>query len=111
MNVVEELENVLAEEQQILLTGDYGQLQGLLDRKSKLAETLAAGPPDLSKDDYEKLSARANHNEALLNSARRGIQAALSQLKEISSGQNQSTYTRAGERTPLSRPVSVTQKY
>lgn len=111
MNVVEELENVLAEEQQILLTGDYASLQGLLDRKSKLAETLAAGGPELSQDVYEKLSGRAKHNEALLNSARRGIQAALSQLREISSGAHQSTYTRGGERTPMSRPVSVTQKY
>lgn len=111
MNVVEELESVLAEEQEILLTGDYASLPGLLDRKSKLAETLAAGGPELSRETYEKLSSRAKHNEALLNSARRGIQAALSQLKEISSGANQSTYTSEGERTPMSRPVSVTQKY
>ena len=58
MNVVEELENVLAEEQELLLTGEYTGLQALLERKSKLAETLAARiSRDLSKDDYQKLAA------------------------------------------------------
>ena len=111
MNVVEELESVLAEEQRVLLTGDYGQLSDLLNRKAALADRLASGSPEMGTEAYEKLSAQATHNEALLHSAQRGIQAALSQLKAISSGEHQSTYTRAGERKPLSRPVSVTQKY
>ncbi len=111
MNVVEELENVLAEEQRMLLTGEYTGLQALLERKSKLAETLAAGKPELTQDEYQRLAANARHNETLLNSAQRGIQAALSQLKEIKSGEHQSTYTSTGERTPLSRPASIIQKY
>ena len=79
--------------------------------KAALADRLASGSPEMGTEAYEKLSAQATHNEALLHSAQRGIQAALSQLKAISSGEHQSTYTRAGERKPLSRPVSVTQKY
>ena len=111
MNIVEELESVLAEEQEMLLSGDYKQLEHLLERKSKLAATLAEDAPDLAKDVYERLSKRAEHNETLLNSARRGIQAAMSQIKDISTGKNHSTYTSEGERTPLARPVSMTQKY
>ncbi len=111
MNVVEELENVLAEEQEVLLSGDYQQLECLLTRKSKLAETLADSSPQLSKEVFERLANRAAHHEALLNSARRGIQAALSQIKEISTGKSHSTYTSEGERTPLAKPVSVIQKY
>lgn len=111
MNVVEELESVLAEEQDVLLTGDYSRLSDLLARKTELTDRLASKTPELPSDVYEKLSAQATHNEALLNSARRGIKAALSQLKSVASGETQSTYTRAGERMPLSRPVSITQKY
>lgn len=111
MNIVEELESVLAEEQQLLLSGDYQQLESLIERKSKLTDTLAENAPELSKETCERLSKHALHNEALLNSARRGIQAAMSQIKDVSTGKNHSTYSSDGERTPLSRPVSVTQKY
>ncbi|MCV6591648.1 MAG: hypothetical protein OIF48_01750 [Silicimonas sp.] len=111
MNVVKELELVLDTEQELLLKGDYTRLQELLDRKAKLADLLAAQPPDLTAEECKTLAARASQNEALLSSARRGIQAAMSQLKEIKSGANQSTYTRAGDRQPMGRSVSVMQKY
>ena len=111
MNIVEELEHVLACEQEILLTGNYDELEALLERKTQLSETLARSAPDLSQDSYEKLSAQAQKNEMLLNSARRGIQAAMSQLREIAGGKDQSTYTRDGVRTPMSRPTSIVQKY
>jgi flagellar biosynthesis/type III secretory pathway chaperone len=111
MNIIEELENVLADECTALLSGDYDQLEPLLERKSKLEARLLENAPDLSEDVCVRLSKRAAHNEMLLNSARRGIQAAMSQIKEISTGKSHSTYTSDGERAPLARPVSVTQKY
>lgn len=110
MNIVAELESLLSEEQELLLTGNYSRLEALAVRKSELAERLAA-TPDLPEADYQDIKSRAAHNEALLNSARRGIQAAISQLREYASGEHQSTYSREGQRQPLSRPVSVTQKY
>lgn len=111
MNVLVELENVLAEEQKILLEGDYTKLEDLAQKKSGLAEQLAQGSTEFSKDDVEKLALQATHNEALLASARRGIQAAMSQLKEYSSGEHQSTYSAEGHRAPLSKPVSMARKY
>ena len=110
MNVVAELESVLAEEQQLLLTGDYAKLAALAVRKSDLADSLATAA-DLPEDAYRNIVTMSEHNEALLKSARRGIQAAISQLKEYSSGEHQSTYSKEGQRQPLSRPVSMTQKY
>ncbi|MDA8585801.1 hypothetical protein N9L47_05950 [Rhodobacteraceae bacterium] len=105
-----ELQDVLAEEQNILLTGNYAKLEALADRKTKLAEMLAAEELQLPIDSYEKLVQKAQHNEALLASARRGIQAAISQLKEFSNGEHQSTYSKDGDRRPLAPSVSVTQR-
>ena len=110
MSVVAELESVLAEEQKILLTGHYSKLAVLADRKAKLAEMLSLEELDFPEEVYKSLVARAAHNEALLASARRGIQAAISQLKEFSNGEHQSTYSKEGLRQPLARPVSVVQK-
>jgi len=111
MNIVTELNAVLAEEQEILLSGDFARLEALAEKKSQLVEALAATTPEIPEETCQDIRDRAAHNEALLGSARRGIQAAMSQLREYSSGEHQSTYSREGERQPLSRPVSVTQKY
>ncbi len=110
MNIVSELESVLAEEQELLLTGNYAKLEEGAARKAELAEELAAAP-ELPQMDYTDIITKSAHNEALLNSARRGIQAAISQLREYSSGEHQSTYSKEGQRQPLSRQVSVIQKY
>lgn len=111
MSVLADLETLLAEEQQILLSGDYGRLESLAEKKSALAEKLSDRAPEIQKEAVEKLAAQAAYNETLLSSARRGIQAAISQLKEYSSGEHQSTYSKEGQRQPMSRPVSMTQKY
>lgn len=110
MTIVTELENVLEEEQEILLTGNYVGLEALAEKKMKLAELLSTQELDLPPDAYKSLVERATHNEALLASARRGIQAAMSQLKEFSNGEHQSTYSKEGRRRPLARPISITQK-
>ena len=110
MTIVAELERILEKEQRLLLTGDYGQLAQLAEEKNDLAERLADGLQDLSVETVEKLAEQAGHNEALLKSARRGMQAAMTQLKQFSEGEHQSTYSAEGRREPLSRPVSVTQK-
>lgn len=111
MNIVQELEDVLAEEQKHLLSGDFAALEELVDRKAELTEKLAKKKPDLPKDVYERLADHAAHNEALLGSARRGLQAAMALLRQMSDGETQQTYSREGTRRPLSRsPASVTQK-
>ena len=111
MSVIGALEEVLAEEQRILLTGDYAKLEGLATVKTKLAEQLSSTPVDTGADAYAALVKQAAHNERLLSSARRGIQAAIAQLKQFTDGEHQSTYSREGQRQPLARKVSVTQKF
>ena len=111
MNIVSELEGVLDEEQELLLTGNYARLEELATRKEALAEALSASTSDLSEEEVQGIATKSAHNEALLNSARRGIQAAISQLRDYTTGEHQSTYSKEGARVPLSRPVSMIQKY
>ncbi len=111
MNVIRELENVLAEEQHCLLNGNYADLLEIATRKSSLADHLKSISGTLDRDDCRRVVDKAAYNEALLRSAQRGIQAAITQLGQIASGEHQSTYSRGGKRSPLSRtPSSLIQK-
>ncbi len=111
MNVLTELEHVLREEQELLLTGDFSGLEALVHRKTKLADWLAKSKPQLDREAYRHLSDQASNNEALLDAARRGLRAALAQLRMSSETEGQSTYSETGERRSLSRsPSSITQK-
>lgn len=108
--MIRELEYVLSEEQNCLLTGDYGGLANLAERKTLLAERLEADSASLDADDCRRVADQAAHNEALLRSAQRGIQAAITQIGQFKSGEHQSTYSAGGQRRPLSRNPSVVQK-
>lgn len=111
MNILSELESILEREQQLLLNGNFSDLQSLVDRKTKLSEWLARTKPEFSKDDYQRLAIRAQQNEALLEASRRGLSAAMAQLRQTREATEQATYSRSGERQSLSRmPSSVTQK-
>lgn len=111
MTIIEELEAVLEAEQKFLLEGDFAGLKALTERKTKLAERLAKDRPDVPESVYRQLAEKAGHNEALLNSARRGLQAAMAQIRQAAQSAEQTTYSKSRERRPLSRrPGSVTQK-
>jgi|GEM_PF-2060151 flagellar biosynthesis/type III secretory pathway chaperone len=111
MNVIEELEDVLRMEQEHLLAGEFSDLATLVDRKAELADRLARDKPNLSAEGYKRLVARAGHNEALLSSARRGLLAAVQQLRQAAEGTAPSTYSMNGERSALlPKPGTVQQK-
>ena len=111
MSILSELERVLKDEQEYLLSGNFRALEDLVKRKSHLAERLAAGNAQLPGEAYKRLAEQASHNETLLQSARLGLQAALSQLREASKAGEQTTYSRTGERRSMaSSTSSITQK-
>ncbi len=111
MNIVAELEAVLKEEQHLLLNGKLGALQELVDRKSRLSEWLARERPEVPAETYQRLSRRVEQNKALLEAAQRGLQAAMAQLKQTANAVDQTTYSRSGDRMPLSRRrSSIAQK-
>ena len=98
-------------EQRLLQAGNLAGLEALVERKTRLATLLASEKPDLPKDRYQRLSARAAQNEALLAAAQRGLKTALAQLRRVAEGEDQSTYSAEGTRQSLARRrVSVTQK-
>ena len=111
MSIVTELEKVLAEERDMLLAGDYEGLQALIERKSRLGTRLAENKPDLPADAYEDLVVQAAQNEALLKAAQRGLHSAIAQVKQISDGDAQKTYSKDGQRVSLSQKrTSIAQK-
>ena len=111
MSIVGELEQLLSEERALLLAGDYDALERLVDRKSRLEQRLATGKQDLPVDALNRIRGYAKHNEALLAAAQRGLQSTITQLRNLSTGEAQKTYSRDGQRVSMSRKsVSVAQK-
>lgn len=111
MNIVEEISSVLKEEEELLLSGNFVALEALVERKTRLTEILAARPVQESEA-LARLAAQAGRNDALLGASRRGLKAALNQLRQLSMAQEQTTYSRDGIRRPMSRkPSSITEKY
>lgn len=111
MKLLDEIEDVLRREQELLLSGNYAALEALIERKTRLAERLKDGKVTAPADAYETLVRRANENEALLGAAQRGLKAALSQLRQLTAAEKQTTYSKDGERIPLSdNRSSVIQK-
>lgn len=111
MKVIDEIEDVLRQEQELLLSGNYAALDALVERKSRLVDRLRDHKTMVSGAAVEALAIRATENEALLGAAQRGLKAALSQLRPFAAAERQTTYTRQGERFPLSpNRSSVTQK-
>lgn len=111
MSTVEEIRKVLEAERISLLSGDFDTLEKLIARKAILVDKMTSQNPDVSKHLLEELSLKARHNESLLVSARRGLQSAMAQLKQLSDGESQKTYSREGRRKSLTiTPTSMTQK-
>lgn len=111
MSVVGEIEKLLSEERKMLLAGDFDALKDLIDRKANLEQRLAGGKPDMSADALKRIGDQARHNEALLAAAQRGLSFTMSQLRNLSAGEAQKTYSRDGQRVSLSRKsTSIVQK-
>lgn len=111
MTLDRELEEVLHAEREALLKGDFATLEALLPRKQSLAKRLSESKAELPLELYQSLKEKAVENDALLNSARRGLQAALTQFSDLKNGPEQTTYSRDGERRPMSQSKnSITQK-
>ena len=111
MSIVNEMEDLLQSERKLLLEGKLEALGDLVERKTKLVERLSTQKPTVPAGDMRRLLRRASLNDTLLEAARRGLQTAIQQLRTPGDVGEQNTYSRNGERQPLSRrPSSVIQK-
>lgn len=110
MSDTRKLIDILDEEFGFLLRGDYAALPGLADRKERLEERFRDAPPD-DRDALKALAEAAERNAGLIDAARRGLEQARVQIREIRTGMTQATYGKSGVRRPLSRrPNRIEQK-
>lgn len=111
MSLIGELEKLLSEERSMLLAGDYEALEKLIHRKALLEQHLSSGKQDLPSDELKRIKDHAQHNEDLLAAAQRGLQSTMMQLRNLSSGEAQKTYSRDGQRVSMSQKSrSIAQK-
>ena len=95
----------------MLLKGEYDALEKLIDQKTRLEQKLATGKQEIPSDALGRVRDHARHNEALLASAQRGLQSTITQLRNLSTGEAQKTYSRDGQRVSMSqKSTSVAQK-
>ena len=110
MDMVKELTDVLQLEKDALLNGDFDALEVLVPRKEALSTMLSERKPNIPESVYQDLKRHAVQNDALVQAVARGLQAALTQVQQVRNGLEQTTYSSSGERRPLSRTPSVTQR-
>ena len=109
MTIGTRLEELLDQERRVLLNGDLSKLKKLADTKVGISEELLENPLKIPREQLQRIAEKSNDNEALLHAAQRGIKAAITHVREAAEGSFQS-YSKEGQRTPLSRSNKVQQK-
>ena len=100
MTVLDELEDLLEKERDLIRSAQFHDLERLSARKSLLAGRIGkAAKADTAR--IELLRAAVARNDALLQSAARGLQAAVRQIAEARSFGDQTTYAADGSRNPI----------
>lgn len=103
------LVTLLDEEKRCLLDGNYSTLEVLAKQKLKVSSKLAKAAQHFPQETIELIRKKSEQNEALLLSAQRGLQSAISHLTEAAEGSFQA-YSKEGQRKPLSKTLKVQQK-
>ncbi len=106
--LLKKLDRVLEEEKKCLLDGKYTQLESLVEVKVQLSDAIASQASILTKEAIVYIDKKLKRNEALLQSAQRGIKSAMAHLHEVAENPFQS-YTKDGHRSPLAREKKVSQ--
>jgi flagellar biosynthesis/type III secretory pathway chaperone len=106
--MLRQLEAVLDEERQHLLSGDLIRLTQLAKRKVNLSAALAID--DLPHDVLARFAGLSARNQTLLEAARDGLNAARKRLGEIQRGAPMGTYSREGEKSEYAKPVRTLQR-
>ena len=109
MSLLEKLEKLLDEEKRMLLEGQYSSLATLSEIKLKLLERFSYISINGTSENVQRVIEKAKRNEALLESAQRGIKSAMMHVSEVAEGSFQS-YSKEGQRAPLSKSLTLQQK-
>lgn len=104
-----QLQALLADERKALLSGDLTALPAFIGPK----ETLMSSPDLMSapQEELENLQSAAKSNQALLEAALKGVQAARERIEIAKSGgASLSTYTAQGKSSAHSAPQSKIER-
>ena len=97
-----DLENLLRDEREILLKGDYDSLEPIASIKEELFAKFGELSSRLDPRRVETIKQDAEHNRELLAAAARGLKSVTRKLAEIRSAHGPlNTYSKAGERQTL----------
>lgn len=106
--LLKKLDLVLDEEKRCLLEGKYTQLEEIVELKSKLSDSIVSQKSLPSKTAATYIAKKLERNEALLQSAQRGLKSAMTHLHEATDTHFQS-YSKEGQRFSLSKIQKVQQ--
>jgi flagellar biosynthesis/type III secretory pathway chaperone len=109
MTIEDHLDSLLDKEESILLSGKFSELSRLLELKEEIIKYLEKSDKKFSRKNIQKISLKAKRNEALLESAQRGIKAAVAQVREAKETNFQS-YSREGARYSMAAKQSFGKK-
>ncbi|NNE89715.1 MAG: hypothetical protein HKN27_16730 [Silicimonas sp.] len=109
MSAGSKIEKILDEEKRLLLKGDFVELEKISELKLKASEIIEKNSLNLSVEQVQRITRKAYDNEALLKSARRGIQAAMMHLRDATD-ESFKSYSKEGQRKPLSKTKLMHQK-
>ena len=99
--LIRDLDSLLDEEREILLTGDLSQLEPLLKRKEALISALNNSEPERSEE-LVRTSEKTVRNQALLQEALAGIREVAKKLSDARQSKRFfETYDRQGQRTKV----------
>ncbi|HEY0214223.1 MAG TPA: hypothetical protein VGC40_11635 [Paenirhodobacter sp.] len=94
------MSDLLQQERQAILAGDFDKLPALIQAKEQLVSTDFS----LSRDQAAKLQNSAQENQRLLSASLRGVRSAINRLRQIEDGAKGYTgYDRNGQATPIRR--------
>ena len=105
LKAIEELDQILDQEREALITGDLDQLTRLLELKESLIDQINA-KDSVQKEQLADVQDKVARNQALLHSAMEGIRAVADRMADLRRvRQGLETYDRTGRKTQFPTQV------
>lgn len=103
-----QIERILEQERSLLLKADFDRLSKLVPRKERLTASLAAASPTAAT--LKRLDGLFRRNHALIAAAQSGLEAVRLRLRSVQNGAPSGTYSPAGVRIEIAKPVRTLQR-
>ncbi len=81
--LIQKVKNALAEEQDILVNGEFRKLSDFLEKKKALLSEVSALSTSIPSEALKDIESIASHNQRLYSASLRGLAAAKARLEEL----------------------------